>query len=129
MSIPQVLSYWFLLRLQAVLNACGQGRSTFYDQLAKGLWPQAVSIGLRAVAWPAGEIASVIAARVAGQSDDDIRSLVKQLEAARKGAPQLIAEMRTVEPQADAACPMDGSTDVGLQNLIAGAKKARKPQA
>ena len=37
----------------------------------------------RAVGWPADEVSDLIAARIAGQSDEEIRELVRRLEAAR----------------------------------------------
>jgi len=38
------------------------------------------------VGWPAHEVATLNAARIAGKSDVEIRALVKDLEAARKTA-------------------------------------------
>ena len=129
MSITQVISYWFLLRLQDVLQANGQGRSTFYDQLSKGLWTQPVPIGMRAVAWPAGEIGAVIAARIAGQTDAQIRSLVKELEAARKTAPQLIANLCNVATEPEMHLLPDGGADPGIPALTAKRKTADKSKA
>jgi prophage regulatory protein len=45
-----------------------------------------VSIGGRSVAWPEQELQAVNRARVAGKSDDEIRALVRQLEADRTRA-------------------------------------------
>jgi prophage regulatory protein len=45
-----------------------------------------VSLGGRAVGWPANEVAALNAARIAGKADAEIRVLVAQLEAARKAA-------------------------------------------
>jgi prophage regulatory protein len=45
-----------------------------------------VSLGGRAVGWPAHEVATLNAARIAGKPDNEIRKLVVQLEAARKAA-------------------------------------------
>jgi prophage regulatory protein len=39
---------------------------------------------MRSVGWPDGEVSEVIAARIAGGSDDDIRTLVASIEARRK---------------------------------------------
>ncbi len=73
-----------ILRLPAVLNARGRSRSSHYLDIQQGLFTRPVSIGLRAVGWPAHEITSLNAARIAGKSDDEIRALVLKLEAARK---------------------------------------------
>lgn len=72
-----------ILRLPAVKAECGLCRSTIYLRIAEGLWPKPVSLGARAVGWPAHEIASLNAARIAGKTNEDIRQLVAELEAAR----------------------------------------------
>ncbi len=75
-----------ILRLPAVKSETGLARSTIYLRISQGLWPKPVSLGARAVGWPAGEIDALNAARIAGKSEDDIRALVEKLEAARKSA-------------------------------------------
>jgi prophage regulatory protein len=129
LSITQVISYWFLLRLQDVLQANGQGRSTFYNQLAKGLWTRPVPIGMRAVAWPAGEIGAVIAARIAGQTNDQIRALVKELEAARKTAPHLIANLCNVAAEPEMHLSPGSGADPGIPALKAKSNTAHKAKA
>jgi prophage regulatory protein len=54
--------------------------------IQQGLFTHPVQIGLRAVGWPATELAMLNAARIAGKTDDEIRALVAKLEAARKAA-------------------------------------------
>ncbi len=80
-----------LLRRPSVQHASGQSRSTLYLRISEGLWTRPVSIGPRAVAWPASEVAALNAARVAGMTDGDIRKLVTQLHIARNAA---IADLR-----------------------------------
>lgn len=75
-----------ILRLPAVLRERGRSRSAHYLDIQQGLFTRPVQIGLRAVGWPAGELAAINAARIAGMSDDEIRELVLKLEAARKAA-------------------------------------------
>lgn len=75
-----------ILRLPAVKAESGLARSTLYLRISQGLWPKPVSLGVRAVGWPANEVAAVNAARIAGKSDDEVRLLVAKLEAARKAA-------------------------------------------
>lgn len=70
-------------RLPLVLKCKGTGRSTHYQEIADGLWPPAVRLGPRAVGWVSHECDAVLAARVAGQSDGEIRALVASLVAAR----------------------------------------------
>jgi prophage regulatory protein len=75
-----------ILRLPAVRASTGLSRSTIYLRIAQGVFPRPVSLGGRAVGWPAGEIAALNAARIAGKSNSEIRDFVVQLEAARKTA-------------------------------------------
>ena len=72
-----------LLRLPAVKAQSGYSRSTIYLRISQGLWTKPVSLGARAVAWPAGDVAALNAARIAGRTDDQIRTLVLKLEAGR----------------------------------------------
>ena len=74
-----------ILRRPRVEEAIGLSRSTIYLRVSQGLFTQPVSLGPRAVGWPASEVSAINAGRIAGQSDDDIRALVTQLEAARMG--------------------------------------------
>ncbi|MBI5260153.1 MAG: AlpA family phage regulatory protein [Burkholderiales bacterium] len=80
-----------LLRLPAVKAQCGYSRSTIYLRMSQGLWTKPVSLGARAVAWPAGDVAALNAARIAGKSDEQIRALVLKLEAGRQSASDLPA--------------------------------------
>lgn len=75
-----------ILRLPAVKSESGYSRSTIYLRISQGLWTKPVSLGARAVGWPAGEVAALNAARIAGKSDDEIRDLVLKLQVARKTA-------------------------------------------
>ena len=52
-----------LLRLKEVSSIVGLSRSTIYDLSAKGLFPERVLLGQRAVAWWESEIEAWIATR------------------------------------------------------------------
>ena len=73
-----------ILRLPAVKTNTGLARSTIYLRVAQGEFPKPVSLGGRAVGWPASEVAALNSARIAGKSNAEIRDLVAKLEAARK---------------------------------------------
>lgn len=73
-----------ILRLPAVKAATGLSRSTLYLRIGQGVFMHPVSLGGRAVGWPAHEVAALNAARIAGRPDAEIHALVTQLEAARK---------------------------------------------
>jgi prophage regulatory protein len=73
-----------ILRLPAVKESTGLSRSTLYLRIANGVFPHPVSLGGRAVGWPADEVVALNAARIAGKPDAEIRELVTMLEVARK---------------------------------------------
>lgn len=65
-----------IFRLPSVKTESGYSRSTIYLRIAQGLWTKQVSLGPRCVGWPAHEVAALNAARIAGKTDVEIRSLV-----------------------------------------------------
>lgn len=73
-----------ILRLPTVISESGHSRSTIYLRITQGLLPKPVSLGGRTVGWPDSEISSLLAARIAGKTDDEIRSLVTKLETERR---------------------------------------------
>lgn len=75
-----------IIRRKQAEAATGYSRSTIYLRISQGLWTRPVSLGARAVGWPAIEIDALNAARIAGKTDEQIRALVLKLEAARSSA-------------------------------------------
>ena len=75
-----------ILRLPMVKAETGYSRSTIYLRIAQGLWPKQICLGPRCVGWPANEVATLNAARIAGKTEEDIRALVLKLHVARKAA-------------------------------------------
>ena len=75
-----------ILRRKQVEAETGYSRSTIYLRISQGLFIKPVSLGARAVGFPAGEVAALNAARIAGKSEVDIRALVVKLQAARGAA-------------------------------------------
>lgn len=73
-----------ILRLPDVLCANGDSRSTHYSKIDRGLWTPPVAIGARSVGWPDYEVTALNNARIAGKSDEQIRTLVVELIAARE---------------------------------------------
>lgn len=73
-----------IFRLPAIKIRYGAPRSTVYHRISQGLWTKPVRLGSRSVGWPDYECDAIASARIAGQSDDQIRALVAQLEADRK---------------------------------------------
>jgi prophage regulatory protein len=75
-----------ILRLPAILTSTGLSRSTIYLRIAQGDYTKPISLGGRAVGWPASEVVALNAARISGKSNAEVRDLVVKLEAARKTA-------------------------------------------
>ena len=57
--------------------------ASIYGLIREGLWTPPVKIGERSSGWPSQEVLSINSARIAGQSDEQIRELVKKLIAKR----------------------------------------------
>lgn len=57
--------------------------STFYELIQKGLMPPGIFLSGRSVAWPAHELQAIAAARLGGQTEEELRALVKRLVADR----------------------------------------------
>jgi prophage regulatory protein len=77
-----------VLRFQSVKSETGLSRTTVHRRIHDGLFPRPVSLGAKAVGWPAAEIAALNAARIAGKSNEEVRALVQRLHADRKAAAQ-----------------------------------------
>lgn len=75
-----------ILRRKQVAAETGYSRSTIYLRISQGLFVKPISLGARAVGFPASEVASLNAARIASKSDSEIRALVIKLHAARGAA-------------------------------------------
>lgn len=75
-----------ILRRDQVQAATGYSRSTIYLRISQGLWPRPISLGARSVGWPDSEVAALNRARIAGLTEQAIRSLVHQLEGLRSSA-------------------------------------------
>lgn len=73
-----------LQRLHDVLAARGVKRAKHYLDIERGLWTRPVSIGSSFSAWPAHETEALVAARIAGATDEKIRELVVQLHERRQ---------------------------------------------
>ncbi len=73
-------------RLPAVKAELGhRSDASVYNAIRAGLFTTGVAIGQRARGWPSDEVSAINTARIAGKSDDEIRELVKVLQAKRSG--------------------------------------------
>lgn len=73
-----------ILRLPDVKSRTGLSRSTIYLQVHQGRFPSPVNLGLRAVGWVESEVATWLATRIAGKTDDEVRQLVATMEENRR---------------------------------------------
>ena len=92
-----------LLRLPAVIERTGRPESTLYLDMEKGLFPRQIKIGAYSVAWPDHEVDAIVAARIAGMSDDQIRELVRKLHKARAAFAEKATATVVPEPASLAA--------------------------
>jgi len=73
-----------ILRMTDVLAEFGlASHATVYADIHDGKFTVPVQISERAVGWPDTEVRAILAARIAGKSDADIRALVTKLHNAR----------------------------------------------
>lgn len=73
-----------ILRMSKVKEETGHAsHSSVYTEIHDGLFTVPVLIGQRAVGWPDYEVNAINAARIRGDSDDQIRELVNKLHSAR----------------------------------------------
>jgi prophage regulatory protein len=73
-----------ILRMPAVKAETGhRSHASIYNAIKAGLFPTGVAIGQRSVGWPSDEVQAINAARIAGQTETEIRQLVNRLHAKR----------------------------------------------
>jgi len=75
-----------LLRMPDVVKTIGRPKPSIYLMISRGLFPKPVHLSARVSAWPSDEVDAVVAAFVAGRSEEQIKELVKTLEQTRKAA-------------------------------------------
>lgn len=73
-----------ILRMPAVKDETGhRSHASIYNAIKAGLFTKPVPIGERSVGWPDYEVKALVNARIAGQSESDIRDLVNRLHVKR----------------------------------------------
>jgi prophage regulatory protein len=76
-----------ILRIQDTLQRTGATRTPLYEDVANGLFTKPVKVGgRRAAGWPEREVEAIVAARVAGAPDEEVRRLVQALHRDRRHA-------------------------------------------
>lgn len=77
------ISFVRMPHLEAALKLCPR---VIYMHVAAGLLPKPVKIGPRASVWPREEIETIIAARMGGATDGQIKDIVASMHARRQSA-------------------------------------------
>lgn len=72
------------VRLYSVTHQSTLSKQFLRKEIAKGLFPRPVKLGQRLSVWLQSEVDAILKARIAGISNDELKDLVKDLEAARK---------------------------------------------
>jgi prophage regulatory protein len=72
-----------ILRLPETIHRVRRSRSSIYSDVQRGVFPKPIKLGPRSIGWPEKEVDTILDARIAGESEDDIRELVILLEGAR----------------------------------------------
>jgi prophage regulatory protein len=74
-----------LVQLRPAFHATGMGVTKGYQQIHDQLFPAPIKLGRQSLV-PSDELEEVIAARIAGRSEEQIRALIQRLHAQRQGA-------------------------------------------
>lgn len=72
-----------MFRQQQSMAKTGEKRSTFNSKVNSGLIPKPIFISPRVKVWPEHELDAINRAWLAGYNEDQIRELVKKIEAER----------------------------------------------
>lgn len=75
------MALWRIATVKAELGH--RSHTSIRMQVRAGLLSKPIPIGPRSVGWPDYEVRSIMAARIAGKNDDEIRKLVSDLHAKR----------------------------------------------
>ncbi|TDR27862.1 helix-turn-helix transcriptional regulator [Hydromonas duriensis] len=75
-----------ILRIKAVKELIGVGFSTIHYHVSIGLYPKPIKLGEKMSGWLTSEVLAIQAARVAGQTNEQIKALVQRLENERTQA-------------------------------------------
>lgn len=79
-----------LIKLSEIINTYPLSESTIFRQISAGTFPPAINLGCRSTAYLSSEIEVVMAARIAGKSENELQKLVNDLVSKR---PNLLEEI------------------------------------
>jgi prophage regulatory protein len=73
-----------IVRIKQIKDQTGLPPSTVYDQIRRQLFTKPVKLGERVSGWPESEVNQIIEARISGQTDEQVKELVRKLHAKRQ---------------------------------------------
>ena len=86
------------LRMREVSKRCGLSRPTLYRNIAAGIFPKPVRIGLKASGWPEHEVGAVTDAVSGGATPEQLRELVQRLLEDRRVRAEVVLNRPAVRP-------------------------------
>lgn len=69
-----------ILRIKQIKAQTGLPNSTVYYHIQQGLFTRPIKLGERMSGWLESEVTAIMAARIAGKSEAEIKTLVQSLE-------------------------------------------------
>ena len=69
-----------ILRIKQIKAQTGLPNSPVYYHISEGLVPRPIKLGERMSGWLESEVNAIMAARIAGKSETEIKTLVQSLE-------------------------------------------------
>ena len=74
-----------LLRMPDVIKRTGFSKTTIYNKINEGIFPQRIRVGLRAMAFIGSELDAYLNALIQGKSNEQIKVLITELVSKRTG--------------------------------------------
>ena len=71
------------VNLENILSELGIGRTTMYQRIKLGTFPEIVKLGTRSLGWSSEEFEDVVNAIRAGLTDDEMQELVREIHNGR----------------------------------------------
>ena len=79
MSITDQSNTAALSRMPIAMKRTGFSKSTIYNKINAGIFPQSIRVGLRAVAFVESELDAYLNALIQGKSNEQIKELILEL--------------------------------------------------
>ena len=92
------------VNLENILSELGIGRTTMYQRIKLGTFPEIVKLGTRSLGWSSEEFEDVVNAIRAGLTDDEMRALVREIHNGRskfKDAQPFKRRVLSYDPELD----------------------------